>query len=107
MKCTAHNHDELAATKEGCPYCGSATEAFYDEMAESITRKWRSFDTSPKRSEIKERLRVAIASAIVKELMFTTEMELRGNKLCVCDPKPKMLLMCQPPVCPQCRLPVS
>ena len=48
-------------------------------LAEEITKTWASFNRSPIRTEIKERLRVAIATAIVKELINTNEMEMRGE----------------------------
>jgi hypothetical protein len=48
-------------------------------MAEQITKTWASFNRSPIRAEIKERLQLAIATAIVKELIITNAMEMRGE----------------------------
>lgn len=50
----------------------------HDEIAELITKTWASFDRSPRRAQIKEQLRVAIATAIVEELITTNDEEMRG-----------------------------
>lgn len=47
-----------------------------EQMAEKLTKTWRSLDEAKTREAIKERLRVAIASALVEELSRQTMVEL-------------------------------
>jgi hypothetical protein len=78
MKCQAYDHEELERTEEGCPYCGNTTLRFFEGIAESITKRWASFDRSPRRAEIKEALRIAVASAVTEQLIITNDEERRG-----------------------------
>ena len=45
-------------------------------MADEICQTWRSFRESDRVPQIKARIQVAIASAIVQELSFTTKREM-------------------------------
>jgi hypothetical protein len=46
-------------------------------MADEICRTWRSFREHERLPQIRARLQVAIAQAIVEELIYTTKTEMR------------------------------
>lgn len=56
----------------------NALDEITARLAEEITKRWASFDRSPRRSEIRDTLRNSIATAIVNQLVITTDEEMRG-----------------------------